>query len=100
MIVVGTDGSDHAADAVEAGAELAAASDATVEVVAARRLLPDRAELGDVVRDAAEALRMRGLHVHEHVRRGDPALVLADVADEENARLIVVGANEDSDSND
>jgi nucleotide-binding universal stress UspA family protein len=78
---------------VEAGAELAAASDATVEVVAAHRsLLPDRAELGDVVRDAAEALRMRGLHVHEHVRRGDPALVLADVADEQNARLIVVGA--------
>jgi nucleotide-binding universal stress UspA family protein len=56
VIVVGTDGSDHAADAVEAGAELAAASDATVEVVAAHRLLlPDRAELGDVVRDAAEA---------------------------------------------
>jgi nucleotide-binding universal stress UspA family protein len=55
-------------------------------------LLHDRAELGDVVRDATEALRMRGLHVHEHVRRGDPALVLADVADEENARLIVVGA--------
>jgi hypothetical protein len=48
-------------------------------VAAHRLLLPDRAELGDVVRDAAEALRMRGLHVHEHVRRGDPALVLADV---------------------
>jgi hypothetical protein len=52
-------------------------------VAAHRLLLPDRAELGDVVRHATEALRMRGLHVHEHVRRGDPALVLADVADEE-----------------
>ena len=30
------------------------------------------------------------------VRHGDPALVLADVAAEENARLIVVGAGEHS----
>ncbi len=93
VIVVGTDGSDHAAAAVEAAAELAGALDATVELVAAHRLLPpEHAELGDVVREAGGSLRERGLQVHEQVRRGDPALVLTDVAGEENARLIVVGA--------
>jgi nucleotide-binding universal stress UspA family protein len=30
--------------------------------------------------------------VHAHLRRGDPALVIAGVAAEENVRLIVVGA--------
>ena len=43
---------------------------------------------------AAGKLRLRELSVHEHVRRGDPALVLADIAAEENARLLVVGAGE------
>jgi hypothetical protein len=32
--------------------------------------------------------------VHAHLRRGDAALVIAGVAAEENARLIVVGAGE------
>jgi nucleotide-binding universal stress UspA family protein/RimJ/RimL family protein N-acetyltransferase len=93
VIVVGTDGSEHAVSAVEAAGELARTSGATVELVAAHGMLPpEHAELADVVRDAAGALRERGLHVHEQVRRGDPALVLTDVAGEENARLIVVGA--------
>lgn len=61
LIVVGTDGSEHAVAAVEA---------------------------------ADEKLRAGGLSVQAEVRRGDPALVLADVAAEENARLIVVGAGE------
>ena len=39
-------------------------------------------------------LRERGLDVHERLGRGDPALVLADVAADEDARLIVVGAGE------
>jgi len=95
VIVVGTDGSDHAAAAVDAAAALAALSDATVEVVGVHRfLLPEQEETSDAVRAAAEALRGRGLHVHEHVRRGDPALVLTDVAAAANARLIVVGAGE------
>ena len=94
-IVVGTDGSPNATAAVEAAAELAAVSKASVDVVAARRLLPsDEEELGRAVRAAAAGLRERGLHVHEHVRRGDPALVLTDVAIEQDARLIVVGAGE------
>ena len=32
--------------------------------------------------------------MHAHLRRGDAALVIAGVAAEENARLIVVGAGE------
>jgi nucleotide-binding universal stress UspA family protein/GNAT superfamily N-acetyltransferase len=93
VIVVGTDGSEHAGAAVDAAAELAALADATVEVVGAHRfVLPEEQEVTEAVRDAAGALRDRGLHVHERLRRGDPALVLAAVAAEQDARLIVVGA--------
>jgi nucleotide-binding universal stress UspA family protein/RimJ/RimL family protein N-acetyltransferase len=95
LIVVGTDGSEHAAAAVEAAGALAAATGAIVHVVAAHRtLMPEREELTAAVRDAAAALRERGLHVHEHVRRGEPALVLASVATDEDARLVVVGAGD------
>ena len=95
VIVVGTDGSDHAAAAVETAASLASASGAGVEVVGAHRFLPpDQAAVAAAVSDAAGALREQGLHVHEHVRRGDPALVLIDVAAEQDARLIVVGAGD------
>jgi len=95
LIVVGTDGSEHAAAAVEAAAALATTAHATVEVVGAHRFLPpDQADVVAAVQDAAAALRGRGLHVHEHVRRGDPALVLTDIAAEQNASLIVVGAGE------
>jgi nucleotide-binding universal stress UspA family protein/GNAT superfamily N-acetyltransferase len=95
LIVVGTDGSAHATAALEAAAELAARSDAVIEVVAAHRFLPtDQAELAAALHTAAHALRERGLHVHERLGRGDPALVLTDVAADEDARLIVVGAGE------
>ena len=93
VIVVGTDGSEHAQVAVEAAGELALANDATLEVVAVHRFLPtDHERLQTAAAEAADGLRDRGLHVHEHVRRGDPALVLTDLAADRNARLIVVGA--------
>lgn len=95
VIVVGTDDSEHARAAIDAAAELAKLNDAAVEVVGVHRFLPtDQAALTTTVGVAASELRAKGLHVHEHVRRGDPALVLADVAIERNARLIVVGAGE------
>lgn len=97
LIVVGTDGSAPAAAAVEVAAELAAASGAVIDVVGAHRFLPpDHSEISAAVRAAAESLRDRGLVVNEHVRRGDPALVLTDIAAEENARLVVVGGGEPS----
>jgi nucleotide-binding universal stress UspA family protein/GNAT superfamily N-acetyltransferase len=95
IIVVGTDGSDHATAAVEVAADLAKAGDATVDVVGAHRfLLPEHADLSAAVHEAAVALRRQQLHVQEHVRRGDPSLVITDVAAETRARLIVVGAGE------
>ena len=39
-------------------------------------------------------MRRLGLEVQEHLRRGEAGPVLADVAYEEAARLIVVGAGE------
>jgi len=93
VIVVGTDGSAHAQAAVEAAAALASASGAVVEVVGAHRFrLGDDPEVTAAVGAAAAGLRERGLHVHEWLRHGEPALVLADVAAEQEARLIVVGA--------
>ena len=95
VIVVGTDGSDHALAAIDTAASLAGATDATVDVVGAHRFLPpDQTGITAAVSDAAGALRDRGLNVNEHVRRGDPALVLTDIAEEKAARLIVVGAGD------
>lgn len=95
LIVVGTDGSGHARAAVEAAGALAAATDAIVHVVGAHPfVLSEPADTAAAVGADARALRDRGLHVHEHVRRGDPALVLAEVADAQRARLIVVGAGD------
>jgi nucleotide-binding universal stress UspA family protein/RimJ/RimL family protein N-acetyltransferase len=92
-IVVGTDGSEDACAAVEVALELARVLRAGVHVVGVHRLLlPDRDEVRDAVAQSATALRGAGLQVHEHLRRGDPGIELADVADEEAARLIVVGA--------
>ncbi len=95
VIVVGTDGSDHAVAAVEAAAALATGWHATVEVVGVHRfLLPDEPDVTAAVQAAEEKLRAGGLSVRADVRRGDPALILADIAAEQNARLIVVGAGE------
>jgi nucleotide-binding universal stress UspA family protein/RimJ/RimL family protein N-acetyltransferase len=92
-IVVGTDGSPDAQEAVRAAADLALATGAGLHVVGVHRLLlPDAEEVRDVVGETARELRGRGLQVYEHVRRGDPAAALADVAEEEAARLVVVGA--------
>ena len=98
VIVVGTDGSDHADAAVDAAADLADAFGATVEVVGAHRfLLPsDEEDATEAVAAATRRLRKRDLHVHDRVRRGDAALVLTDVAAESDARLIVVGAGDRS----
>ena len=95
LIVVGTDGSEHAAAAVEAAGALAAVWEAAVDVVGVHRFLqPEHPEVTPAVRAAAQTLRAGGLSVRAHVRRGDAALVIAGVAGvaAANARLIVVGA--------
>jgi nucleotide-binding universal stress UspA family protein len=76
-------------------AEVAAPLKAAVHVLGVHRFLAGhQLEVAEVVRRGAQTLRTRGLEVEEEVRRGDAALALSDVAAEQNARLIVVGAGE------
>lgn len=95
LVVVGTDGSEHARSALHAAAELARGWSARVEVVGAHRFLTgDEREAQRAVGEAAAWLRGQGVAAGELIRRGDPALVLTDLASERRARLIVVGAGE------
>ena len=91
LIVVGTDGT--AGRSVQRATELALALGSSIHLVASQtRLLGDVTELGEAVNEMARDLRDRGLDVEVDVRRGDPVASLVDVATEEHARLIVVGA--------
>ena len=94
LIVVGTDGSEHATAALEAAAELAQRSGAALEVVAAHRFLPtDQAALAAALhRPRTGCGSAAGRPRAARPRR--PRAVLADVAADEDARLIVVGAGE------
>jgi len=110
-IVVGTDGSDTASEAVQQATELAEASGAALEIVSAfdpvpqQRLREEQAELpGDVahavgptedvemiLEGAAGPARQQGIEARTHAREGDPADAILDVAEETKADVIVVG---------
>jgi nucleotide-binding universal stress UspA family protein len=111
-IVVGTDGSDTAAEAVRQATELAKLSDARLDIVSAYEPIPQqrlqeeaREAPGDVqyeigpredvnltLDDAGGVAKKEGLsEVQTHAREGDPADAILDVAEEINADLIVVG---------
>jgi nucleotide-binding universal stress UspA family protein len=107
-IVVGTDGSPGAEAAVQKVIKLARGSnDATVHLVCAypgmsaleRIGMTARQEPADLRGVAADVLarderrfREAGFAVEKHVREGDPAHVIIDVASEQQADLIAVGA--------
>ncbi|MET0684990.1 MAG: universal stress protein [Solirubrobacteraceae bacterium] len=106
-IVVGTDGSPGAEAAVQKVIELARGSGATIHVVCAypgtstleRITMTARTDPADLRGVAADVLarderrfREAGFEVEKHVREGDPAHVLIDVASENDADLIAVGA--------
>jgi nucleotide-binding universal stress UspA family protein len=106
-IVVGTDGSAGAEAAVQKVIELAGGSGAAVHLVCAfpgpsaleRIGLTAKTEPVDLRGVAADVLardehrfRDAGFEVEKHAREGDPADVLIEVADEQDAGLIVVGA--------
>jgi nucleotide-binding universal stress UspA family protein len=107
-IVVGTDGSPSADRAVRRAADVAKGVGAQVHLVTA---FPDVATFRETIvssakadpvdlREVAEsvlaresrALADQGIDVVTHAREGDPAEVIIDVAQEEGADLIIVGA--------
>jgi nucleotide-binding universal stress UspA family protein len=110
-IVVGTDGSDTATEAVRQATELAKSVGAEVFVVSAYEPVPEgrlRAERKDAPDDlqwsinpredveatlnqAADSIRETGVRVETFPREGDAADAILDVAEEQNADLIVVG---------
>lgn len=110
-IVVGTDGSERAGEAVRQAGELASLTGARLDVVSAyepvarERLREEAGEIpGDVahavgpredvnviLESAAGPLRERGLEVVTHPREGDAAEAILSVAEEAGADLIVVG---------
>jgi nucleotide-binding universal stress UspA family protein len=110
-IVVGTDGSDTAKEAVREATDLAKALGARVHLVSAfepigegrlreeRQQVPDdmqwminpREDVDATLKDAAAGIESAGLEVEVYAREGDPADAILDVAEEQNADLIVVG---------
>ena len=110
-IVVGTDGSDTATQAVRQAVDMAAAVGATIELVSAyapvpaQRLSAERRDAPEDVQwaisprqdvevsltDAAEIAREAGVSVNTHARQGDAADAILDVAEEQNADLVIVG---------
>jgi nucleotide-binding universal stress UspA family protein len=110
-IVVGTDGSDTATEAVRQAAELAQRLGARLLIVSAYEPITDerlRSTAEDVPRDlqwmlnpredvdatlhsAGELAHERGVEVQTFARQGDPADAILDVAEEQHADLIVVG---------
>jgi nucleotide-binding universal stress UspA family protein len=110
-IVVGTDGSETAGEAVRQATELAKAVGATIFLVSAfqpvgnqrlreeRQQVPDdmsfmvneREDVEATLRDGEEKVKEAGVGVQTFARQGDPADAILDVAEEQNADLIVVG---------
>ena len=109
-IVIGTDGSDTAREAVGRAVELAAGVGARVHVVSAYEPLrgvrvaggertPERSEwrvgpesrVEAVLAEALGACNARGVDAQGHAREGDPAEAILEVADQQGADLVIVG---------
>lgn len=110
-MVVGTDGSDTASEAVRQATELARTVGAKVYVVSAYEPVPEsrlraervqvpedlqwmvnpRKDVDRTLEECAEQLRAAGVEVETLAREGDPADSILDVAEEKHADLVVVG---------
>jgi nucleotide-binding universal stress UspA family protein len=110
-IVVGTDGSQTAGEAVREAIELAKAVGASIELVSAYEPVPNqrlreearqapddlqwsispREDVDATLKEAAERVEEAGVSVNIYAREGDPADAILDVAEERGADLIVVG---------
>jgi nucleotide-binding universal stress UspA family protein len=105
-VVVGTDGSDSAAEAVRGAIDLAKLYGAKLHIVTAYKPKPVRTEgvpeefterLGpgaaadSLLDDQCSRARTAGIEVEGHAGTGDPADVIVRVAEREKADVIVVG---------
>jgi nucleotide-binding universal stress UspA family protein len=110
-IVVGTDGSETAREAVARAIGLAAAHGAELRIVSAYEPVPaarlseesqevpadlqwainPREDVDGTLREAAATAWAGGVKAETYARRGDPADAILDVAEEQGADLIVVG---------
>jgi nucleotide-binding universal stress UspA family protein len=109
-IVVGTDGSDTASEAVRQAIALARAVGARIELVSAYEPVTDarlretievpqdlhwmlnpREDVEATLEQAAADVRAAGVEVEVYARQGDPADAILDVAEERGSDLIVVG---------
>jgi nucleotide-binding universal stress UspA family protein len=110
-IVVGTDGSETATEAVREAIELAKLSKAKLEIVSAYEPVPQqrlreeregisgdvshavnpREDVQFVLDKAAGEAKKAKVDVVTHPREGDPADAILDVAEENNADLVLVG---------
>lgn len=110
-IVVGTDGSETAGQAVSQAAELAKLTGASLDIVSAYEPVSDkrtgreqldapadvqyqigpREDVNFVLQGAAAAAKAEGIEVQTHAVSADPAEAIISVAEETNADLIVVG---------
>ena len=110
-IVVGTDGSETASEAVRQAAELAKISKSELNLVSAyepvsqsqlreeardvpgdaSNVVNPREEVNVILEKAAGTAKKAKVEVRQHPREGDPADAILDVAEERGADLIVVG---------
>jgi nucleotide-binding universal stress UspA family protein len=110
-IVVGTDGSETAREAVDAAVGLARLTGAKLELVSAYEPVPSqrlrdearqvpadlhwmvnpREDVDATLADAAERVGEAGVESRTYAREGDPADAILDVAEEIGCDLIVVG---------
>jgi nucleotide-binding universal stress UspA family protein len=107
-IVVGTDGSATATEALRSAAQLAAQCNGALHIVSGYH--PKRAlrvsgagsgleewqvtstdQVAGILRDAAEIARRNRIEVETHHEEGDPAKALVTIAAKVEAHLIVVG---------
>jgi nucleotide-binding universal stress UspA family protein len=110
-IVVGTDGSETANEAVRQATELAKAVGSSIDLVSAYEpvssarlreeaqqvpkdlewMVNPREDVDATLKAAAEQVEEAGVEVQTFAREGDPADAILDVAEERNAGLIIVG---------
>ncbi|MEK6229347.1 MAG: universal stress protein [Actinomycetota bacterium] len=110
-IVVGTDGSDTAQEAVKQATELASTVGAKVFLVSAYEPVPEgrlrderqevpedlqwmvnpREDVESTLKEGADRVESSGVEAETFAREGEPADAILDVAEEKDADLIVVG---------